>query len=170
MNTEDSSSMKHHPGIHTHAKNVENNNPRKRVKWGFSGKRSYLRGSFWNWTNWLFFKFPRVCMTINNMISFRVRDKWIPNRARVCISTVHSIPIYFYSVSNRFSLILFKGKVVISECIMILLEHERFLDIDSTGILLWHIINVNEKLSEQSWSYFYIVKTENSLYIFCHRN
>ena len=30
MNTEDSSSMKHHPGIHTHAKNVENNNLRER--------------------------------------------------------------------------------------------------------------------------------------------
>lgn len=42
---------------------------------------------------------------------------------------------FFYSVSNRFSLILFKGKVVISECIMIS-EHERFPDIDSAGILL----------------------------------
>lgn len=74
-------------------------------------------------------------MTINNMISFRAGDKWVPNRARVCISTVHSIPIYFFLFSLKQILILFKGKVVISECIMIS-EHERFPDIHSAGILL----------------------------------
>lgn len=41
----------------------------------------------------------------------------------------------FFLFSLKQILILFKGKVVISECIMIS-EHERFPDIDSAGILL----------------------------------
>lgn len=43
--------------------------------------------------------------------------------------------VFFYSASNRVSLILFKGKVVFLECVMIS-EHKRFPDIDSAGILL----------------------------------
>lgn len=85
--------------------------------------------------NKLFFKLPRVCMTINNMISLRVRDKWVPNRARAHISTIQFSNVLFYSASNQVPLILFKRKVVFLECVMIS-EHKRFPDIDSAGVLL----------------------------------
>lgn len=68
------------------------------------------------------------------MISLGVRDKWVPNRARVYISNVHSFPIYFL-FSHEPTLILLKGKVVIPEYVMIS-DHKRFPDIDSAGILL----------------------------------
>lgn len=43
--------------------------------------------------------------------------------------------ILFYSASKGLPLILFKGKVVFLECVMIS-EHKRFPDIDSAGVLL----------------------------------
>lgn len=85
--------------------------------------------------NKMFFKFPRVYMTINNMISLRLRDKWVPNKARIYISTIQFSNIFFTQASNQFPLILFKLKGVFLEYVMIS-DHERFPDVDSAGNLL----------------------------------
>lgn len=150
MNNKHNSSMNHHHGMYTHAKakhvKIFDNLIKVGVKLRVFRKKSISESPSGAEQTDCFSSCPQCVRLLIIWLVLESEINGFPTEHEH-ISPLHTVFQYiFYSASKQLPLILFKGKVVILECVIIS-DHKIFPDIDSLLGFYSNIINPKWKLS-----------------------